>query len=69
MGQYKISNQKKRTYSVSSKKNCINKGDITSYWVVHSKIKELDVNNLFERKQMIEVMKAELTGSLKNFKC
>ena len=28
----------------------INKGDRTSYWVVHSKIKELDTNYLFEKK-------------------
>ena len=39
----------------------ISKGDRTSHWVGHSKIKELDINDLFERKDMIENLEAELT--------
>ena len=42
-------------------KNCINKGDRTSHWVGHSDLTELDINDLFERKQMIEDVEAELT--------
>ena len=43
----------------------INKFDRTSHWVVHLKLKELDINNLLERKPMIEDLDAELTGALK----
>ena len=39
----------------------INKSDITSHWVGHSKLKELDTNDFFERKKNIEDMEAELT--------
>ena len=39
----------------------INKNDRTSHWVLYSYLKELDINNLFERKHMIEDMEAELT--------
>ena len=46
MGQSKNSNQKKKRYSVSSNRFYINKGDIKSHWVGHSKLKELDVNDL-----------------------
>ena len=41
-----------------------NKGYITSNWVDHSKLKQLDINDLFERKQIIEDMEAELNGAL-----
>ena len=51
------------------KNNYINKGDITSHWVVHSDITELHINDVFERKQMIEDMEVELTEAPKNFKC
>ena len=43
----------------------MNKGDITSHWVGHSKLKELFINDLFERKHMIDAMEDELTGALK----
>ena len=46
----------------------INKGDRTSHWVGHSNIKELDINDFLERKNMIEDMEAELTEAKKNFK-
>ena len=50
-----------KPYSVSSDKIYLNKGDITSNWVGHSSLKELDTIDFFERKQMIEDMEAELT--------
>ena len=43
----------------------ITKGDRTSHWVVHSYLKELYINDLFERKQMIEYIKDELTEAPK----
>ena len=43
----------------------MNKFDRTSHWVGHSKLKVLDINDLFENKQMIEYLEAELTGALK----
>ena len=48
-----------------SLKNYINKGDRTSHQVGHSKLKELDINDLFERKKMIEDMEAEITEAPK----
>ena len=39
----------------------INRGDRTSHWVGHSKLKESDKNDLFEIKQIIEDMESELT--------
>ena len=68
MGQSKNSNKKgKKPFSFFNFFN-INKGDKTSHWVGHSDLKELDINDLFERKQRIEDMEAELTESQKNFK-
>ena len=52
MGQPNKSNQKEKPYSVPSF-FYINKGDRTSHWVGHSDIKELYINDLFERKHMI----------------
>ena len=46
----------------------INKGDRTFHWVVHSDLKELDINDFFERKEIIEDMKAELTEAQKKLK-
>ena len=43
----------------------MNNGDRTSLWVGHSNLKELDTNNLFERKNMVEDMEAELTEAYK----
>ena len=34
-----------------------------SHWVGHSALKELDTNDFFERKKMIDDMEAELTES------
>ena len=42
--------KRNKTYSVSSKKN-LNKVDIKSHWVGHSKLKELDTNNFFEKNR------------------
>ena len=68
MGQSKKSNQKgKKPFSFFNFLN-INKGDKTSHWVGHSDLKELDINDLFESKQTIEDMEAELTEALKNGK-
>ena len=65
MGQSKKSNQKgKKPYSVSSI-FYINKGDKTSHWVENYKLKELDINDLSERKQIIEDMEAEMTEAPK----
>ena len=47
-------------------KNCINKGYRASIWVVHSYLKQLDINDLFERKHTIEDMGAELTSNTDN---
>ena len=44
----------------------MNKGDRISHWVGYPKLKELGIYDLFERKQMIEDMDAELTGAQKN---
>ena len=52
-----------KPYSVSSKKFCSKNNDISSHWVVHYKLKELDTIDFFERKQMNEAMGAKLTES------
>ena len=49
-----------KTYSVSSKKYYLNKNYRTAHWVENSKLKELDINDLFKIKQMIEEMESEL---------
>ena len=36
-----------------------------SHWVGHSKLKESDINDFFEKEHMIEDLEAELTGALK----
>ena len=38
----------------------LNKNDRTAHWVGHSKLKELDINDLFKRKQTNEETEAEL---------
>ena len=50
-----------KPYSVSSRKFYLNKNDITAHWVIHSKLKELDINDAFKRKETNEEMEAELT--------
>ena len=50
-----------KPYSVSSKCFYLNKNDRTDHWVGYSKIKELDINDFFKRKQMNEKMEAEMT--------
>ena len=57
--------KRNKPYSISSNKFYLNKGDKTVHLVVHSGLKELDTIGLFERKQMIEDMEAELTESSK----
>ena len=47
-------------YSVSSKKIYINNNDRTAYFVGHSKLKELDIDDFYKRKQMNEKMEAEM---------
>ena len=49
-----------KPFSVSSKKVYISKNDITAHFVSHSRVKELDINDFYERKQMNEKMEAEL---------
>ena len=41
-----------KSYSVSSKNIYLDKNDIMAHWVGHSKLKELDTIELFERKKM-----------------
>ena len=53
--------KRNKPYSVSSQKK-LNKVDIKSHWVGHSKLKELDTNHFFE-KEMIEDMESDLTES------
>ena len=50
-----------KPYSVSLEKFYLNKNDRTAHWVGYSKIKELDINYFFNRKQTNEKMEAELT--------
>ena len=47
--------------SVSSKVLYISKNDRTAHFVGHSKLKELDIDDFYKRKQMNEEMEAELT--------
>ena len=49
-----------KPYSVSSEKFYLDKNDRTSHCVGHSKLKELDTIDLFEIKQTIEDVEAEL---------
>ena len=62
MGLFKYSNQKEKTLFSFFREEKIYR---TSHWVNHKELKELNVNNLFEREKMIEDMDAELTGALK----
>ena len=61
--QSKKSNQTEKPSSVFSD-IYINKVDRKSHWVGHSKLEELDINDFFERKRMIEDMEDELTGAI-----
>ena len=58
MGQSKKSNQKGKNLFSFFKINYINKCDRTSHWVGH-------INDLLERKHMIEYMEAEMTEAPK----
>ena len=53
-----------QSFSVSSKTYYINKGDRTSHWVGNSKLKELDINDLFEMKHMIKDMELDSLGNV-----
>ena len=39
----------------------VNKGDRTSHWVGYLDLKEIDTNDFFKRKHIIEDMESELT--------
>ena len=65
MGQSKKSNQKEKTLFSFFNYFYIKIGDITSHWVGYSKLKELYINDFFERKEVIEDMESELTEAPK----
>ena len=65
MGQPKKSNQKEKTLFSFLIFVFINKGDRKSHCVGHSELKELDINDLFERINTIKDMKSELIESTK----
>ena len=48
-------------YSVSSKRFYIINNDRTAHFIGHSKLKELDIDDFYKRKQMNEEMEAEIT--------
>ena len=62
MGQSKKENQKKKLFSFFKKTKTNLR---TSHWVGHSKLKELGINDLFDREQMIEYLESGLTGAHK----
>ena len=49
-----------KPYYGSSKKLYINNNDRTAHFVGHSKLKELDIDDFYERKQMNDEMEAEM---------
>ena len=49
-----------KPYSVSSKTIYISNNDRTAHFVGHSKLKELDIDDFYKRKQMNEKMEAEM---------
>ena len=49
-----------KPYSVSSKKFFISNNDRKAHFVGHSKLKELDIDDFYKRKQMNEEMEAEM---------
>ena len=49
-----------KPFSVSSKTFYIIKNDRKAHFVGHSILKELDIDNIYKRKQMNEEMEAEL---------
>ena len=65
MGQPKKSNQKEKTLFSFLIFVFINKGDRKSHCVGRSELKELDINDLFERINTIKDMKSELIESTK----
>ena len=58
VGQSKKSNQEKKPYSVSSRKMFIDKYLRTSYLVGHLILEKLYINDLFDRKHIIEYLEA-----------
>ena len=54
------SKKRNKPFSISSNNFFLNKGDRTSHWVGHSKLKELDTIDFFKRKHIIEYMEDEL---------
>ena len=65
MGQSKKSNQREKTLFSFLIFVFINKGDRKSHFVGHSELKELDINDLFERINTIKDIKSELTEATK----
>ena len=49
-----------KPYSVSSKKLNISNNYRAAHFVGHSKLKELDIDNFYKRKQMNEEMESEM---------
>ena len=49
-----------KPYYVSSKTFYINKSDRTAHFVRHSRLKELDIDDFYKRKQMNEEMESEI---------
>ena len=53
--------KKNKPFSFTLKQFNLNKGDRTSRWVGHSKVKQSDTIDFFKREYMIEDMEAEFT--------
>ena len=49
-----------KPFSVSSKKFYMNNNDRTAHFVGHYKLKELNIDDLYKRKQMNDEMEAEI---------
>ena len=57
---HKSTPKRVKPISVSSKTIYINNNDRTAHFVGHSQLKELDINDLYKRKQTNEDMEAEM---------
>ena len=58
----KLTPQRVKPFSVSSKKFYINNNDRTAHFVGHYQLKELDIDDFYKRKQANEDMEAEMKG-------
>ena len=61
----RIKTNSNKPYSFASRKVYINKDLRMAHWVGLSPLKELDYNDFFDRKQMVEDLEVDLTGALK----